>query len=106
MSWGNMQKRKPHHDLDAFKKAFLSVGRTRITRSALRGSRALGLSLAGMAEVVLSMSREQFYKSMTSKGDHTRWQDVYHVPWRGILLYVKLTEDRLTDFLLLSFKEK
>ena len=48
----------------------------------------------------------QFYKSMTSLADHTQWQDVYHVPWRELLLYVKFTDDRVTEFLLLSFKEK
>lgn len=43
---------------------------------------------------------------MTSLADHTQWQDVYYVSWRELLLYVKFTGDRITEFLLLSFKEK
>ena len=45
-------------------------------------------------------------KSMTALADHTQWQDVYHVPWGDLLLYVKFTDDLITEFLLLSFKEK
>jgi motility quorum-sensing regulator/GCU-specific mRNA interferase toxin len=34
------------------------------------------------------------------------WQDVNHVPSEAGLLYVKFTADVVTEFLLLSFKEK
>jgi motility quorum-sensing regulator / GCU-specific mRNA interferase toxin len=34
------------------------------------------------------------------------WQDVYHVPSAVGPLYVKFTADTVTEFLLLSFKEK
>jgi motility quorum-sensing regulator / GCU-specific mRNA interferase toxin len=43
---------------------------------------------------------------MTSYADHRRWQDVYRVPWNGMVLYVKFTDDVLTDFVVLSFKER
>ena len=43
---------------------------------------------------------------MTSYVDARLWQDVYHVPSRVGILYVKFTADVITDFLLLSFKEK
>ena len=52
------------------------------------------------------MERTHFYKSMTSYGDHRIWQDVYHVPSSDGLLYVKFTADVVTEFLLLSFREK
>jgi motility quorum-sensing regulator/GCU-specific mRNA interferase toxin len=52
------------------------------------------------------MQRAHFYKSMTSHGDHRIWQDVYHVPSEAGTLYVKFTADVVTEFLLLSFKEK
>jgi motility quorum-sensing regulator / GCU-specific mRNA interferase toxin len=55
--------------------------------------------------MVQIMKREHFYKSMTSDRDHTVWQDVYHVPFAGLLLYVKLTIDDLGR-LILSLKEK
>ncbi len=38
--------------------------------------------------------------------DSRLWQDVYHVPSPVGMLYVKFTADAVTEFLLLSFKEK
>lgn len=78
----------------------------RVTKSALKDAQALGFTLVMMMEVIQSMRQGQFYKSMTSHADHAQWQDVYHVPWNDLLLYVKFTDDRITEFLLLSFKEK
>lgn len=52
------------------------------------------------------MQRGHFYKSMTAYADSRLWQDVYHVPSPVGLLYVKFTADAVTEFLLLSFKEK
>jgi len=43
---------------------------------------------------------------MTAYVDSRLWQDVYHVPSPVDLLYVKFTADAITEFLLLSFKEK
>ena len=43
---------------------------------------------------------------MTSYANHRLWQDVYHVPSEAGVLYVKSTADVVTQFLLLSFKEK
>jgi motility quorum-sensing regulator/GCU-specific mRNA interferase toxin len=101
-----VEKRKPHHDLAAFKKTFSSPEAVRVTRTALKDAQALGLTVAMMVEVFQSMRSAHFYKSMTSLADSTRWQDVYHVPWDGLLLYIKFTDDLITEFLLLSFKEK
>ena len=52
------------------------------------------------------MQRAHFYKSMTAHANHRVWQDVYHVPSSVGVLYIKFTTDVLTEFLLLSFKEK
>ena len=43
---------------------------------------------------------------MTSYADHRQWQDVYHVPWDGRVIHLKFTDDRLTDFRILSLKER
>ena len=56
--------------------------------------------------VIQIMDRSQFYKSMTSYNNHREWQDVYHVPHDGLVLYVKFVADVVTDFRILSFKEK
>ena len=38
--------------------------------------------------------------------DGKLWQDVYHVPIDAGLPYIEFTAETVTDFLLLSFKEK
>lgn len=52
------------------------------------------------------MTREMFVRSMTTFADHRVWQDVYHVPARDLLLYVKFQADGVTEFTVMSFKEK
>ena len=100
------EKRKPTYDLDAFKAAFGSVETLRVTGTALRGAAALGFGRAEIVATIQSMQRSHFYKSMTAYADHRVWQDVYHVPSEVGLLYLKFTADAVTEFLLLSFKEK
>lgn len=101
-----MEKRKPHHDLDVFKEAVSSPDRLSVTTVALRNALALGFGREEMTSALLGLKRGHFYKSMTSYADHRQWQDVYHLPCDGLVLYVKFTADTVTDFTLLSFKEK
>ena len=77
-----------------------------MTGSAAATAAAAGFEYIEIAAVIRSMEARQFFKSMTSYTDHRRWQDVYHVPWNGMVLYVKFTDDVLTDFVVLSFKER
>jgi motility quorum-sensing regulator/GCU-specific mRNA interferase toxin len=100
------EKRKPTYDLDAFKAAFSSVERLAVTGTALRTAIALGFGRAEIVATIQTMQRSQFYKSMTAYADHRLWQDVYHVPSSAGLLYVKFTADAVSEFMLLSFKEK
>jgi motility quorum-sensing regulator/GCU-specific mRNA interferase toxin len=100
------QKRKPTYDLDAFRAAFASPDTINVTGTALRGAAAIGYGRAEIVSVIQTMRRSHFYKSMTAYADHRAWQDVYHVPSPAGLLYVKFTADAVTEFLLLSFKEK
>ena len=100
-----MEKRKPTYDLDGFRQEFSSAKALRMTRTAQDATLRLGLTLEDVVQVVQSMRRSHFYKSMTSHADHRVWQDVYHVPWGGLVLYVKLTVDELGR-LILSMKEK
>ena len=46
--------------------------------TALQNELALGLTESEMRQVVLRLSRRDFYKAMTSHADHQVWQDVYH----------------------------
>ena len=100
------EKRKPTYDLDAFKAAFSTVEKLHVTGTAPKGAAALGIGRAEIVATIQTMQRSQFYKSMTSYADYRVWQDVYHVPSTAGVLYVKFTADAVTEFLLLSFKEK
>jgi len=100
------EKRKPTYDLDALKAAFDAVEKLCVTGSAVRTAAALGFGRAEIVGTIQTMRRSQFHKSMTSYRDHRIWQDVYHVPSDVGTLYVKFTADTVSEFLLLSFKEK
>lgn len=99
-----MEKRTPHSSLSALK-ALVEAGQVRATASAYQGARALGIvDLAGMCEVVMSLTARDFHKSMTTHADHRIWQDVYHATTTsGLGVYLKLTV--IDDLLIVSLKE-
>jgi motility quorum-sensing regulator/GCU-specific mRNA interferase toxin len=101
-----MEKRKATYDLAAITASIGSVETLAITTSALRDATALGFDRGGIVEVLLSVTRKMFVKSMTTFADHRAWQDVYHVPARGLTLYVKFQANVVTEFMVMSFKEK
>jgi motility quorum-sensing regulator/GCU-specific mRNA interferase toxin len=101
-----MEKLRPTFDLDAIKAALSSVERLAMTTSALRDALALGFDRSSVVETIASIERRMFYKSMTTFADHRIWQDVYRVPARGMMLYVKFQADVVTEFTVMSFKEK
>lgn len=96
-----MEKFVPTYDLEEFKNSDF-----RITTTAINSAADLGFDKKGIHEVVATMKREQFYKSMTSYTNHKIWQDVYHVPYEKFVLYVQFIQNLISDFTLLSFKEK
>lgn len=85
--------------------ALVESGKVRATASAYNGARELGINdLAGMCAVILRLTSANFYKSMTTHGDHRIWQDVYHAERaNGDKVYLKLTV--IDDVLIVSFKE-
>lgn len=100
-----MEKRKPHHDLASIKATFITVEALRMTRTAHNCALGLGLLLQDVVDLIQELTRAQFYKSMTSTANAALWQDVYHVPWSGIVLYMKFTTDA-EGYLVISLKEK
>lgn len=96
-----LDKYTPTYDLESFKRS-----KFEIKMSAVRGATALGFNRTDIHQAVDSMERKHFYKSMTSYNNHHIWQDVYHVPYKGFTIYVKFTQGTITEFTLLSFKEK
>jgi motility quorum-sensing regulator / GCU-specific mRNA interferase toxin len=101
-----MEKRRPTYGLDAIKAAIGSAETLAITRSAFSDALSLGFNRAGIADVVQGIQRSMFYKSMTTLADYRTWQDVYHVPADGLLLYVKFQADVVTEFRVMSFTER
>lgn len=97
-----MEKQRPHCKLSVVQ-GLVKVGEVRVTRSAMVGASELGLELADMLAVVMSLTPDDFYKSMTTHADHTVWQDVYRPSTRVGDVYLKLTV--IDDVLIVSFKE-
>lgn len=96
-----MEKKNSHYDLEAAQE-LVRQGKVRATRSALEGAAALGLGFQEMIEIVLSLTSESFYKSMTTYHDHRIWQDVYRPETVVGGVYLKLTV--IDDVLIVSFK--
>ena len=96
-----IDKFRPTYDLEKFKSSNF-----RMTATATDNALDIGFDIVDVYRVVSTMQPEHFYKSMTSYQNHKIWQDVYHVPYDDMLLYIKFTEDVISEFLLLSFKEK
>ncbi len=74
-----------------------------MTTSAVIGARQLGFTESAMLAVAMSLTKADFYKSMTTYADHTVWQDVYRPSTVYGEVYLKLTV--IDDVLIVSFKE-
>ncbi|MBB4843021.1 motility quorum-sensing regulator/GCU-specific mRNA interferase toxin [Paucibacter oligotrophus] len=97
-----MEKRSPHCKLSVVK-ALVEAGRVRTTHGARLGAAELGFDFPGLLAVVMALSSQDFYKSMTTHADHTIWQDVYRPRTQLGDVYLKLTV--VDDVLIVSFKE-
>ncbi|MGI4789917.1 MAG: type II toxin-antitoxin system MqsR family toxin [Janthinobacterium lividum] len=100
------EKKKPTYDLDSFKAAFSSESALAMTFIAANDAANLGFGKSEIVSILQTMQTPHFYKSMTSHSDYKIWQDVYHVPSRVGVLYIKFTAGTVTLFKLLLFKEK
>jgi motility quorum-sensing regulator/GCU-specific mRNA interferase toxin len=101
-----MEKRRPTYDLDAVKAVLGNVATLAVTRTVLNDAYALGFDRAAIASTIRRIQRLMFVKSMTTLADHRTWQDVYHVPNEDLVLYIKIQADVVTEFKIMSFKEK
>ena len=97
-----MEKATPHCKLDVVR-ALINAGQVRTTKAAREGAAALGFDFDGMLAIVLSLTTDDFYKSMTTHADHRIWQDVYRPRTVAGEVYLKLTV--IDDVLIVSFKE-
>jgi motility quorum-sensing regulator / GCU-specific mRNA interferase toxin len=100
-----VEKRTPHYDLARIQRVVARLGAAAFTKTAIDGGRNMGLTTAEMLAVVASLSRHQFYKSMTTYADHRVWQDVYHAPTPARReAYIKITFRDAAP--VIQFKEK
>lgn len=83
-----MEKRTPQYPL-ATVKSLLEAGKVRITQSAIIGARELGLTEDDIVTTVQGLTMGDFYKSMTTYGDYTVWQDVYRPKTSAGDIYLK-----------------
>lgn len=97
-----MEKQTPHCKLSVVK-AMIEAGNMRATRAAREGGTALGFDFDSMIAVVIALTPDDFYKSMTTHADHRIWQDVYRPITPTGEVYLKLTV--IDDVLIVSFKE-
>jgi motility quorum-sensing regulator/GCU-specific mRNA interferase toxin len=88
-----MEKRKAHYDLKAIKEYVARVGfDDAFTQAAQIGALNMGLSPDAAMNVVMGLTKDMLYKSMTTHADHKVWQDVYHAfCLNGKIAYIKVT---------------
>ena len=86
-------------------KALIAAHKVRATISAANCASEVGVhDLQEMCSVIASLTRSDFYKSMTTHAINRVWQDVYHATVNGYSVCVKLIV--VDDLLIVSFKEK
>jgi motility quorum-sensing regulator / GCU-specific mRNA interferase toxin len=100
-----VEKHTPHYDLLRIQSDVARLGVVAFTKTAMNGGWAMGLTTTEMLKVIASLTRHNFYKSMTTYADHRVWQDVYHAPTPVRKdAYIKIT---LRDSApVIQFKEK
>lgn len=98
--------KEPAYNLDTIKTIFKQVSQLNMTYSAMQGQYKLGFSDEEVIEVVQSLTRTDFYKSILSNHiDFAEWQDVYRPIFKGIDLYVKFQMNK-KGHMIISFKER
>lgn len=100
-----MEKRTPQYDLARIQADVARLGVAAFSKTALDGGRIMGLTTVEMLAVVATLSRRDFYKSMTFYTDHAIWQDVYHAMTPAKKeAYIKITLRGTAP--VIQFKEK
>lgn len=85
-----IDKWKRHYDLAELKKLIANEKTGEITRTSIRNAHELGISSTEIIEIVLSLTSDDFYKSMTVHENNKIWQDVYKPCHGDFRLYIKL----------------
>ena len=97
-----MEKRKPHCPLPIVH-AMVKSGKSRLTKTASDSALLLGFDYDEVINIVIGLTMNDFYKSMTSYVDHRIWQDVYRPLTKTGQIYLKLMV--IDEVVIVSFKE-
>jgi motility quorum-sensing regulator/GCU-specific mRNA interferase toxin len=102
-----MGRGRPTYDLEELQRL---IGQgplsSSITRVAQEGAAELNCSEDDIVEAVLQLTTQHFYKSMESERIPGLWQDVYHLEFRGIWLYIKLQIGTHGRAFVVQFKQR
>jgi hypothetical protein len=77
-----------------------------ITGAAKAGAGFFAFGNEEIVEAVLQLLPANFYKSMESESCRGLWQDVYHLVYRSVLLYIKLQMGADGRAVVVQFKQK
>jgi motility quorum-sensing regulator/GCU-specific mRNA interferase toxin len=100
-----VEKHVAHYPLGVVQSRVAALGAKAFTRAALDNGYAMGLTINQMLACIADMTRQCFYKSMTTNQSSKVWQDVYHPTTPAGVAYVKVTL-RDDGAIVIQFKEK
>jgi hypothetical protein len=78
----------------------------KISSAAMMGGKELFIDRHAIVDVVLSLERDHFYKTMEAELFPGLWQDVYHLRVGGVELYIKLQIDEDGRAVVIQFKRR
>jgi hypothetical protein len=86
-------------------KGLMADGSWIITGTAVDGAGALGFDRDDVYDcIVYKLCETHFYKTMPAKNKPDCMQDVYHITYEGVRIYLKLQVR--VDAIVISFKEQ
>lgn len=100
-----MDKRTPRYKLAELKKLIENEETRHIQPGCVRNATKLGISYTEIIEIVLSVSSDDFYKSMTEYENYMIWQDVYKHRHGDLVLYIKLKKSADGKGVVIQLKE-
>ena len=84
-----MMQSEPTYSLSQIQSC-IATGRYRITLMATNGAGEIGFRQRDICSCILSLRREDFYKTMEAERRPGFWQDVYRPRYRGRNIYLKV----------------
>ncbi|HEX5869823.1 MAG TPA: type II toxin-antitoxin system MqsR family toxin [Longimicrobium sp.] len=102
-----MGRGEPTYDLQQLQQLIgQGLASSSITKAAEAGAAECEWQRDDIVEAVLQLTEKHFYKSMESEKIRGLWQDVYHLQFRGEMLYIKLQLGADGRAFVVQFKRK